>query len=334
MAGHLDRLTIDEIKAAFDLRAEWPWYSGKQKVSRAGYVVDRCPFHDDHNPSFIVYPDSARCFAGCPEVYDIISVVMKLQNVDFFQAVMYLADRRGMRLNLSDDSSPRVQLSINDLRAAPSIPAKLTVAALRNLRRLREGEEPALRCISQATLDRFDIRRITAGVMAFPVIEDNTLENVRIYAPGNVPKWRPWDTDRGKQLYGSDGVTGGRVIIVEGEKDVLAAWELGIRAVAPMGSASLTREMVRRLDMADEIFVLGDNDLAGMKMNASVCKMLRRVQPLWWSMLKPGHTPPPRYDVADFLQEGGTLRDFEGMIERSRRGQWCEWGRPKTEADL
>ena len=53
-----------------------------------------CPFHDEENPSFAIYPEtnSWNCFAGCGGG-DVISFYMKLNNVDFNTAVKELTSK-------------------------------------------------------------------------------------------------------------------------------------------------------------------------------------------------------------------------------------------------
>ena len=50
-----------------------------------------CPFHDDHHPSFYVYPDANRfiCF-GCGLKGDAIDFIRKLRNLKFKEAISYL----------------------------------------------------------------------------------------------------------------------------------------------------------------------------------------------------------------------------------------------------
>lgn len=56
--------------------------------------VGLCPFHDDHNPSFHVYPDrqSYRCWV-CDNGGDCFSFVMKHERVEFREALEMLARR-------------------------------------------------------------------------------------------------------------------------------------------------------------------------------------------------------------------------------------------------
>jgi DNA primase len=61
------------------------------RASGAKTFVGRCPFHDDHTPSFTVYPQSRtyHCF-GCRAHGDVISFVRAMENLSFAQALEVL----------------------------------------------------------------------------------------------------------------------------------------------------------------------------------------------------------------------------------------------------
>lgn len=80
--------------------------------------VGLCPFHDDHNPSLHVYPErqSYRCWV-CDEGGDCFSFVMKLEGLDFREALESLArrarlemPRRGRSKRSREDPNAREQL--------------------------------------------------------------------------------------------------------------------------------------------------------------------------------------------------------------------------------
>ena len=58
-----------------------------------------CPFHNEKTPSFTVFPDTSSyyCF-GCGSGGDVITFVMKMENLDYVEAVKQLADRAGLAL--------------------------------------------------------------------------------------------------------------------------------------------------------------------------------------------------------------------------------------------
>ena len=76
-----------------------------------------CPFHNEKTPSFVVYPEtqSFYCF-GCGAGGDVITFIKKINNVDYIEAVKFLAGRAGMALPEEDDQTGRLRsriISIN-----------------------------------------------------------------------------------------------------------------------------------------------------------------------------------------------------------------------------
>ncbi len=66
------------------------------ELKRAGRnLVGRCPFHSEKTPSFTVFEDNYHCF-GCSAGGDVITFVMQIENLDYRDAVSFLADRCGM----------------------------------------------------------------------------------------------------------------------------------------------------------------------------------------------------------------------------------------------
>lgn len=74
---------------------------------RGRTLVCNCPFHSEKTPSFTVFPDtqSFYCF-GCGAGGDVITFVMKAENLDFIDAVKLLAERSGMAIPERNGGSP------------------------------------------------------------------------------------------------------------------------------------------------------------------------------------------------------------------------------------
>ncbi|MCD7773805.1 MAG: DNA primase, partial [Ruminococcus sp.] len=69
-------------------------------LKRAGSTFKcLCPFHSERTPSCTVYPetDSFYCF-GCGAGGDVVTFIMKIENLDYYEAVKFLAERSGIPL--------------------------------------------------------------------------------------------------------------------------------------------------------------------------------------------------------------------------------------------
>ncbi len=90
---------IDEIKARIDI-LDLVQESVQLRRSGKNYM-GFCPFHPNtRTPAFAVFPESGtwRCFGQCNEGGDIFKFVMKKENMDFSEALRYLAERAGVEL--------------------------------------------------------------------------------------------------------------------------------------------------------------------------------------------------------------------------------------------
>ena len=66
---------------------------------RGKNLVGLCPFHSEKTPSFTVYPENGSfyCF-GCGAGGDAITFVRRIENLDYVEAVKYLAERAGLQM--------------------------------------------------------------------------------------------------------------------------------------------------------------------------------------------------------------------------------------------
>ncbi len=75
------------------------------KLERAGSRLRAlCPFHSEKTPSFYVNPDSGlfHCF-GCKASGDVISFVEKIENLDFNEAVKFLAEKYNIPIKYTSE---------------------------------------------------------------------------------------------------------------------------------------------------------------------------------------------------------------------------------------
>ncbi len=92
---------ISEIKYRNDLGELAASYM--QLKRRGRNLVGLCPFHGEKTPSFNIYTENGSfyCF-GCGTGGDIIPFVMKIENLDYMEAVKFLAERAGMTMPEDD----------------------------------------------------------------------------------------------------------------------------------------------------------------------------------------------------------------------------------------
>ncbi len=81
------------------------------KLEKAGIRLRAlCPFHSEKTPSFYVNPDSGlfHCF-GCKASGDVISFVEKIENLDFNEAVKFLAEKYNIPIKYTSEGYDKTE---------------------------------------------------------------------------------------------------------------------------------------------------------------------------------------------------------------------------------
>ena len=107
--ARIKETSVREVVAASDMVEV---VSGRTSLRKAGARYSgRCPFHEERTPSFSVNPADKlyHCF-GCGKGGDVITFVRETENLDFAEAVEWLAER--FRVNLEyEETSPQLEES-------------------------------------------------------------------------------------------------------------------------------------------------------------------------------------------------------------------------------
>ena len=88
---------LQELKLRNDIEGVISSYTPVKRRGRN--LVCLCPFHNEKTPSFTIYPEnqSFYCF-GCGAGGDVITFVRRAENLEYIEAVKFLADRAGLAM--------------------------------------------------------------------------------------------------------------------------------------------------------------------------------------------------------------------------------------------
>ncbi|MFH1639368.1 MAG: DNA primase [Chloroflexota bacterium] len=98
---------IDEVKEKTDILEVVGQYVVLTKAGRIFRGL--CPFHSEKHGSFFVYPEqqSWHCFGACGTGGDVFSFIMKKENMDFGEALRFLARKAGITLPVRAEAETR-----------------------------------------------------------------------------------------------------------------------------------------------------------------------------------------------------------------------------------
>lgn len=145
------------------------------ELKRAGrYLKCNCPFHLEKTPSCVVYQDtqSFYCF-GCGAGGDVITFIMKIENLTYIEAVRFLAQRAG--LQMPEDTDERSEQRAKQKTRIFEM-NKLAAKFYHQQLKLPEGKE-GLQYFAQRRLSKKTI--ITYGLGYAPKVWDSLYNYLR-----------------------------------------------------------------------------------------------------------------------------------------------------------
>jgi DNA primase len=106
--------SVEEVKRRLDLVETVSSYINMRKAGRN--FKSNCPFHQEKTASFIVSPEKQiwHCF-GCGRGGDVISFVMEMEGLEFYDALKLLAERVGVKLEPIDNEAYDEKKKLYDL---------------------------------------------------------------------------------------------------------------------------------------------------------------------------------------------------------------------------
>jgi DNA primase len=297
---------VEEIKRRIDIVDLISSYLTLKKAG-ANYRA-LCPFHNEKTPSLMVSPEKQifKCF-GCNEGGDVFSFVMKMENLEFREALEMLAERAGVKLKARRPLSPEEKpdkksrlFKINALSAQvfhkilTAHPAGKSALEYLKKRKLSNqtikdfliGYAPSNKVLAPFLKKRgFTEQEIqNAGGpdrfykrIIFPIrdIMGNCLGFTgRVLDPKQEPKYLNTPETiifhKGRILFNLEKARGEiklekATVVVEGQMDVIASYQAGVKNVVATSGTALTPEHLRILyRYTPNIIFAFDSDTAGL----------------------------------------------------------------------
>lgn len=359
----MDRFDLAAIRDRVDLVRVATGMLGQPAKRQGRRLLWRCPFHDDHNPSFQVDPDRRRwdCYV-CGIGGDAIELVKRHERVDFSQAKRIAAELSGImapsamerRAPLRPEAVPAAAKAARPLpgRSSGLPPDEASTLVTEAAGRLwtPEGTQ-ALAYLRGRRLSDETIRAArlgwTPGVMlstrdgdryyrargvVIPWFDGERLAKVQIRQPeGSQPKYTEAFRDRPALYPGPELISQGfPLVIAEGVFDRLSlAQELrDLAAVVTLGGAGDSKpapEILATMLAAAPWFLALDADEAGDKAAANWPPRAIRVRP-----------PKPFKDWTEAAQAGIDLRRWweDHYLYAAAERQAIQSEQPTPDAEL
>lgn len=112
----LPELFMQELKSRCDIVDVVSTYVNLKRRGRN--MVGLCPFHSEKTPSFNLYPENGSfyCF-GCGAGGDVITFIRRIENLDYMEAIRFLAQRAGLQVpeDQVDDGLAKLKAQILEI---------------------------------------------------------------------------------------------------------------------------------------------------------------------------------------------------------------------------
>lgn len=246
-----------------------------------------CPFHTEKTPSFVVNAQKQifHCF-GCGEGGNVFSFLMKIENIEFPEALKMLAERSGIEISYSEEQSASQGEKIKLLK----LMEEASEYYYKNLLYSKEADS-ARRYLKNRGMDLKTVSKYRIGYapfktenanyprfrnrVIFPIfdIKSKVLGFGGRVLDNSLPKYINSPDSRiyhkGEILYGLNFAKesirkSGSVFVVEGYFDLIRMQVAGIEnTVATLGTALTTNQIRLLRRLCERIYFVYDPDTAG-----------------------------------------------------------------------
>lgn len=310
---------IDLIIERMDVERLLEHYQFDKLKTNSRMYRSCCKLHEGDNPNgFVIDSETGLyyCHTGGCGGGDIFTLVEKMENITFTEAVRWLADFYGIDLT---------NVQITERKAKHVKDMKAWIEAIKSRRKTEKVafhiEEPIkdvkkFRNFKESTLKRFNVgyvdsvklekkNRTNDGENSYytlkkrlviPIIQDGKQVGMsfRRIVNTDIPKWshQPANIVTGDLLYNFDEAKGEfEIVLVEGSFDVWAFHEIGVVSVATYG-AHLTDEQYKLLMRTGaDITLAFDGDEAGRTITNKVLEMFKNKATLRYIHFEEGEDP-------------------------------------------
>jgi len=298
---------IEEIKAAATLA---DIISPHVKLKKTGpNLVGLCPFHSEKTPSFTVSEAKQiyKCF-GCGKSGDSISFLMEAQNMNYIQAIKFIAEK--YKIPVSEDKKQYDKPAQRLEKLQPDTIKYFETRGISNNTLLRFN---ITECIEWMPKTNTETRAI-----CFNYFKDETLVNIKFRA-----KDKDFKLAKNAELifYNLDSLQNETTaIIVEGEIDCLSMYEAGFyNVVSVPNGAGTGNQQLKYLDNCwqyfedkERIIIFTDNDEPGNNLKQELARRLGKDR--CYSVTYPNDCK----DANDVLLKHGKLM-INSIIDQARR---------------
>jgi hypothetical protein len=298
----ISKSTIDQVFQSaqiYDVVADFV------KLKKQGSLYQGlCPFHDEKTPSFTVTPSKNiyKCFGGCGKGGDPIKFVMEHENLNYPDAIRYLAGKYNILVEEEGKSgtvTPNVSSTVKSTPQNPPPPENTPKSYKKHPYKGIPLTERAInwhvqeRKISQSTLEHY---KVSSGNHYMPIAKkeieviqynyylNDEYINTKFRGPSvNGKKDLTFQPQSELTFYGIDHVKHSEeIMITEGELEPLSWYEAGYKwAVSvPNGSNSkfdfLDKIYDSHLKNKKKVYIAVDNDEPGHKLRDEILRLFGR----------------------------------------------------------